>query len=477
MATAEYVSPFSTRYSSKEMKRLFSDDWKFGMWRRFWLQVATVQRRLGVSEITEQALVEMAEHLDDIDYDLAAKLEKKFRHDVMAHAHTFGAICKAAAPIIHHGQTSCDPTDNTELIQMKEGLRLLTAKLAKVIYRLALFAKQFEALPTLGFTHIQAAQPVTVGKRAAMWLQDLAEYLAILEELIHGMKIRGIKGVTGTQDAMLDIFKGDRQKIFELERGVAERFGFSKVWRITGQTYPRMVDTMVLQALAGLAASIHKICLDIRVLQHLKELEEPFEKSQVASSGMPYKRNPMRAERACGIARHIMVIPMEALMTQAFQFFERTLDDSAGRRVYIPEAFLATDAILIICQNVFEGLVVYPKMIRRHLQEELPFLTAERILNAMVKCGASRQEAHEEFRVLSQEAGRRVKEEGLPNELVLMLKKTEYFRPIWGELDALLDPALFIGVAPEQTEDFLAEVRRMLARYPDAAKGTSELKV
>jgi len=476
--TDQYVSPFSTRYTSVEMKELFSDDWKFSTWRKIWLEVARGQKRLGVSMISDEQILEMSSHLLDIDYSLAAKLEKEYRHDVIAHMHTFGKVCPLAAPIMHLGLTSCCVTDNTELIQMRDGLRMLIKKLAKCLHRLLLFADNYSGLPTLGFTHIQSAQPVTVGKRACMWLQDLTVHLLALEEITSGLKFRGLKGATGTQASMLEVFDGNKKAVSDLELYLARIFGFAdRIWPITGQTYPRLVDTQILQALACLAASIHKIFLDLRVLQHLKEIEEPFEKNQKGSSAMAYKRNPMRGERACAIARHVAVLPTEALMTQALQIFERTLDDSAGRRIYIPEAFLATDALLIICQNVFEGLVVHPRVIEKHLAEELPFMATEEIIVAMVEAGHNRQEVHEKLVIMAQEAGFRVKDLGTSNQLMEMIGKDSFFAPIHSQLKDLLDAHRFIGRSKEQTESFLNEVASILRMYPEATEGKSELKV
>ncbi|MDO8482970.1 MAG: adenylosuccinate lyase [bacterium] len=474
-----YVSPFSTRYTSTEMKRLFSDDWKFSTWRKVWLEIARGQKNLGVKRITAAQIEEMSAHLSDIDYALAAKFEKEGRHDVVAHSQTFGEACPLAAPIIHLGLTSCDVTDNAELIQVREGLKMLLAKLAKGISRLAAFAKKHKDTPTLGFTHLQPAQPITIGKRACMWLQDLFVHLLEIEDVLENLKFRGIKGATGTQAAMVQVFEGKVENVSLLEKAVAETFGFgNKIWPITGQTYPRLVDTKVMQTLASLAASVHKICLDIRQLQHLKEIEEPFERNQKGSSAMAYKRNPARTERGCAIARHIMTLPAEALMTQALQGFERTLDDSAGRRIYIAESYLATDAILIISQNVFEGMVVYPQMIERHLQAELPFMATEEIITAMVEAGADRREVYERLRVLSQEAGYRVKGLGENNPFIQMVRNEELFAPVKDRLDSLLDPRRFIGQSSEQVSAFLeSEVLPILSRYPDAEEGVAELKV
>ncbi len=474
-----YVSPFSARYTSLEMKRLFSDDWKFSTWRKIWTEVARGQKNLWVRRVTDAQVAEMEAHLYDINYALASEFEKEFRHDVVAHAKTFGRAAPLASPIIHLGLTSCDVTDNTELIQVREGLTILLAKLAKVISRLAKFAEQYKDMPTLGFTHWQPAQPTTVGKRACMWLQDLVVHLLVIEELMNNLKFRGIKGASGTQEAMVKVFDGDTTKVWQLEHALAEGFGFGrKIWPITGQTYPRLVDTQVLQALACLAASIHKIGQDIRMLQCFKEVEEPFEKEQKGSSAMAYKRNPMRDERGCSIARHVMTLPMEALMTQALQGFERTLDDSAGRRIYISEAFLATDAILIICQNVFEGFVVYPKMIERHLKAELPFMAVEEIIIAMVEAGANRTEVYERLSHLSQKAGHQVKVEGEDNPLLQMVGDDTFFEPVKSRLGSLLEPPRFIGEAPKQVAYFLkSNVLPLLTRYPDATEGFAELKV
>ncbi len=476
-----YTSVLSGRYPSLPMRQLFSDDNKFGGWRRMWHAIAEGQHQFGVEQITAKALEAMANHLDDIDYEFAARLERELKHDVVAHVHTFGAVCPEAAGFIHLGCTSCDVTDNAELVQMRDGLCLLQTALARLVNRMAHVALLYRSLPVVGFTHWQSAQPVTFGHRVAMWLQDLFHHLKVLERLEHELMFRGIKGATGTQDAMLKVLGGDRKKLRGLERQVAQTFGFraTKVWPITGQTYSRMADSEILQAFALLAASIHKMCLDLRFLQHLKEVDEPFDPLQTGSSAMAFKRNPMRSERVCSLARHVLALATEALMTQMNQGLERTLDDSAGRRIYIPEAFLATDAILIICQNIFEGLVVYPKMMERHLDEELPFLITEEIIVAMVEADANRQEVHEKMRVLAQEAGRLVKKEGRDNELLSMLKADPYFALVHRSLDSLMDPTRFLGTAVEQVEEFVGEevLSHLAANYPGVEEGKSDLTV
>ena len=477
MATDRYDSPLASRYASKAMQLLFSDDVKFSTWRKLWLELARAERSLGLS-ISEAQLEEMAAHLQAIDYQLAAAEERKRRHDVMAHVHTFGIACPLSAPIIHLGATSCYVTDNTDLIIMRDGLDLLLVKLARVIDRLAAFAKRHARLPTLGFTHFQAAQLTTVGKRSCLWLQDLLMDLRSLERVRGDLRFRGVKGTTGTQASFLTLFHGDHAKVEELDRLVTRAFGFSSAFLVTGQTYTRKVDAEVVMALAGLGASAHKAATDLRLLANLKEIEEPIEAEQIGSSAMAYKRNPMRSERVCSLARHLLALGQEALSTHSVQWMERTLDDSAGRRIYIPEAFLAADAVLGILQNVAEGLDVHEPVIARHVRDELPFMATENLIMAMVESGGDRQLAHERIRVLSRAAAAQVKEHGRDNDLIERVRTDAFFAPIHARLDALLEPSSFIGRAPEQVERFLSEeVQPALARYAGRLEGTSQLAV
>ena len=475
--TSRYDSPLCSRYASKEMQMLWGDDRKFSTWRKLWVELARHQAALGLPVTTAQ-VAELEAHVHDIDYAMAAAEEKKRRHDVMAHVHTYGAVCPTAAPIIHLGATSCYVTDNTDLILMKEGLGLLATKCARVLHRLSAFAEQHRALPTLGFTHFQAAQLTTVGKRACLWLQDLLMDLQALERSAAGLRFRGVKGTTGTQASFLTLFHGDHAKVEELDARVTASFGFPSAFIITSQTYTRKVDADVIAVLASLGASAHKMATDLRLLQHLKEVEEPFEKDQIGSSAMAYKRNPMRSERVCALARHLTTLVGEGYATHAVQWMERTLDDSAARRLFIPEAFLAADAILGILQNVCEGLVVYPKVIARRIRDELPFMATENLIMAMVEAGGSRQDCHERIRVLSHEAGARVKQDGLDNDLIARVQADSYFAPIHGQLDALMDPATFIGRAPQQVERFLAaEMRPALVPYTATLGGAALLTV
>jgi adenylosuccinate lyase len=474
---SRYDSPLCSRYASKAMQELFGDDNRFQTWRKLWIALAKSEKALGLA-ITDEQIAEMEANLTNIDWDMAAKEEKKRRHDVMAHVHTFGHLCPKAAPIIHLGATSCYVTDNTDLIQMRDGLDLLALSLAKAIDRLAKFADQYRALPTLGFTHFQAAQLTTVGKRACLWLQDLCMDLENLQRIRRDLRFRGVKGTTGTQASFLTLFHGDHEKVEELDRKVTKAFGFSRAFLVTGQTYTRKQDSEVLSVLASLGASVHKIGTDLRLLASLKEVEEPFEKDQIGSSAMAYKRNPMRSERMCSLGRHLTTLVQDAYQTHAVQWMERTLDDSAVRRIAIPEAFLSADAVIRILQNVTEGLVVYPNVIRRRIDSELPFMATENLIMAMVEAGGDRQEVHEEIRVLSHEAAAEVKQHGRDNDLIERVKRTAFFAPIHGKLASLLDPSTFTGRAPEQVDRFLAEeVRPLLAPYTDRLAGDSQLSV
>lgn len=472
-----YRSPLVSRYSSPEMAFNFSEAKKFNTWRRLWLYLARGERMLGLP-ITEEQLQEMESNLENIDYKMAAEEEKKLRHDVMAHVHTFAHCCPKAAAIIHLGATSCYVGDNTDLIVLRDGFDILLPKLARVISRLAGFAQEHATLPTLGFTHYQPAQLTTVGKRCCLWIQDLCMDLRNLERARSELRFRGVKGTTGTQASFLQLFEGDHSKVEELDRLVTEMAGFQQTYMVTGQTYSRKVDIDSVAVLSSLGASVHKICTDIRLLANLKEMEEPFEKEQIGSSAMPYKRNPMRSERCCSLARHLMVLVLDPLQTAAVQWFERTLDDSANRRICLPEAFLTADVILSTLQNITEGLVVYPKVIERHILQELPFMATENIIMAMVKAGGNRQDCHERIRVLSQQAAAVVKQEGGDNDLMSRIRSDPYFSPIHGQLQLLLRPSSFIGCAPQQVVRFLEqEVRPMLVRYASQMEGKVELEL
>ncbi len=474
---SRYDSPLCSRYASKDMQVLWGDDRKFTTWRKLWVELARAERQLGLPISAEQ-VAELEAHVTDIDYEMAAKEEKKRRHDVMAHVHTYGHVAPTAAPIIHLGATSCYVTDNTDLILMRDGLGMLATSCAKVIDRLSAFAHLYKDLPTLGYTHFQAAQLTTVGKRACLWVQDLLLDLRALERARGDLKFRGVKGTTGTQASFLTLFHGDHAKVELLDSAVTRVFGFPRAYAVTGQTYSRKVDLEVLMALASLGATAHRIGTDLRLLAHEKEIEEPFEKEQIGSSAMAYKRNPMRAERACSLGRHLMALVQDGLHTYSTQWMERTLDDSAVRRIALPEAFLCADAVLGILQNVSEGLVVYPNVIRRHIESELPFMATENIIMAMVECGESRQETHERIRVLAQQAGATVKLEGKDNDLIARIRADSFFAPIIPDLDELLDPRTFIGRAPQQVEAFLRdEVQEALAPYADKLSGSSVLHV
>jgi adenylosuccinate lyase len=456
MAYSTYESPLATRNASPEMLHIFSPKHKFGLWRRLWLELARSQRELGLSRITPQALEQMENVLDDIDFARAAEWESKLRHDVMAHVHTFGEAAPAAKDIIHLGATSQYVVDNADLIIMREAMELLTGRLALVIDALGRFALRWKDLPTLGYTHFQPAQLTTVGKRAIMWAQEFIMDLEELEHRISSMQFRGAKGTTGTQASFLTIFDGDHAKVDALDRLVTQKFGFSRSFLATGQTYSRKVDAQIVSSLAGVAASVHKFCNDIRLLAGLKQMEEPFEEEQVGSSAMAYKRNPMRCERATGLARFVISLVSSPLQTAAEQWFERTLDDSANKRLSVPEAFLATDGCLLIVGNVANGLVVYPKKIQEYVNAELPFMATEEILMAGVRAGGDRQALHEIIRRHSQAAAKQVKELGQSNDLLARLAKESAFANI--DLTDVLDPTRFVGRAPQQTEQFVSEV-------------------
>ena len=464
-----YQSPLSSRYASDEKQRLFSAQFKFSTWRRLWLMLAESEKELGLN-ITDEQLDEMRAHLDDIDFEAAAKHEKRLRHDVMAHVHTFGEVCPKAMPIIHLGATSCYVGDNTDIIIMREALKLVRDKLVSVVRVLADFAQQYKDLPTLGFTHFQPAQPTTVGKRAALWLNDLLLDLQELEFVQSTLLPRGVKGTTGTQASFLELFDGDYQKVKELDRLVARKMGFERSVPVSGQTYSRKTDSRVVNLLAQIAQSAHKFSNDIRLLAHLKEVEEPFEKTQIGSSAMAYKRNPMRSERIASLARYLIVDAQNPAVTAATQWFERTLDDSANKRISVAEAFLACDAVLSLYLNVASGLVVYPKVIEKHLRAELPFMATENIMMDAVKRGGDRQELHERIRQHSMEAGRVVKMEGGENDLLDRIAADPAFGVTREELEKHMNPADFVGCAPMQVENFLHEqVQPVLEKYQNVS--------
>ncbi|MBC2850636.1 adenylosuccinate lyase [Cetobacterium sp. 8H] len=472
-----YSNPLAERYSSKEMLETFSPKFKFSTWRKLWYALAETEKELGL-DITDEQLSEMKANIHNIDYDLANEMEKKFRHDVMAHVHTFGTAAPKAMPIIHLGATSAFVGDNTDLIQIKEALEITKKKMVNVIDGLAKFSAEYKDLPTLGFTHFQAAQLTTVGKRATLWLQSLLLDLEELEFRQDTLRFRGVKGTTGTQASFQELFNGDFKKVKELDEKVAEKMGFNKRFLVTGQTYDRKIDSEVSNLLSNIAQSAHKFTNDLRLLQHLKEIEEPFEKNQIGSSAMAYKRNPMRSERISSLAKFVIALQQSTAMTASTQWFERTLDDSANKRLALPQAFLAVDAILIIWKNILEGLVVYPKMIEKHIMAELPFMATEYIIMEGVKRGGDRQELHELIRVHSMEAGRNVKVEGLENDLIERILNDDSFDIDRDKLMEILDPKNFIGFAPEQVTDFLtSEVNPILEKYKNLLGMDADLKV
>ena len=461
MSHDRYQSPLSERYASKEMQYIFSPDKKFKTWRRLWIALAETERELGLP-ITEEQIEELKAHAEDINYEVAKEREKAVRHDVMSHVYAYGQQCPKAKGIIHLGATSCYVGDNTDMIVMREALRLVKKKLVNVIAELAGFAEEYKSLPTLAFTHFQPAQPTTVGKRATLWMQEFAMDLEDLEYVRSTLKLLGSKGTTGTQASFLELFEGDQEKIDRIDPMIAEKMGFDTCYPVSGQTYSRKVDTRVLNVLAGIAASAHKFSNDIRLLQHLKEVEEPFEKSQIGSSAMAYKRNPMRSERIASLSRYVMIDALNPAVTSATQWFERTLDDSANKRLSVPEGFLAIDGILDLCLNVVDGLVVYPKVIEKRLMSELPFMATENIMMDAVKAGGDRQELHERIRELSMEAGRNVKEKGLDNNLLELIAEDPAFNLTLDELKKTMDPAKYVGRAPLQVEAYLKNVIRPL---------------
>lgn len=463
MSTDRYTSPLSERYASKEMQYIFSQDMKFTTWRKLWIALAETEMELGLSEngkpvITQEQIDELKAHVNDINYDVAVEREKLVRHDVMSHVYAYGQQCPKAAGIIHLGATSCYVGDNTDIIIMNEALKLVHKKLVSVIAELANFANKYKDQPTLAFTHFQPAQPTTVGKRATLWLQEFMMDLEDLEYVQSTLKLLGSKGTTGTQASFLELFNGDQETIDKIDPMIAEKMGFKACYPVSGQTYSRKVDTRVLNILAGIAASAHKMSNDIRLLQHLKEVEEPFEKNQIGSSAMAYKRNPMRSERIASLSRYVMVDALNPAITSATQWFERTLDDSANKRLSVPEGFLAIDGILDLCLNVVDGLVVYPKVIYKHFMAEIPFMATENIMMDAVKEGGNRQELHEKIRQLSMEAGKTVKEEGKENNLVDLIAADPAFGLTKEQIEANLKPELYVGRAPRQVEVFLRDV-------------------
>ena len=477
MSTDRYVSPLSERYASKEMQYIFSPDMKFRTWRRLWIALAETEKELGLP-ITQEQIDELKAHKDDINYDVAKERERQVRHDVMSHVYAYGVQCPKAKGIIHLGATSCYVGDNTDIIVMTEALKLVKKKLVNVIAELAKFAEKYKDLPTLAFTHFQPAQPTTVGKRATLWMQEFMLDLEDLSYVLSTMKLLGSKGTTGTQASFLELFDGDQETIDKIDPMIAEKMGFKQCYPVSGQTYSRKVDTRVVNILAGIAASAHKFSNDIRLLQHLKEVEEPFEKSQIGSSAMAYKRNPMRSERIASLSRFVMVDAMNPAITSATQWFERTLDDSANKRLSVPEGFLAIDGILDLCLNVVDGLVVYPKVIEKRLRSELPFMATENIMMDAVKAGGDRQELHERIRELSMEAGKTVKVEGKDNNLLELIAADPAFNLTLEELEKTMDPAKYTGRASIQVDAFLKNViNPMLEENKDLLGMTAEINV
>lgn len=471
-----YENPLNTRYASKEMQELFSPDMKFKTWRRFWIALAEAQKELGL-DITDEQIEELKKYKDDINYQVAEQKEKEFRHDVMAHIHAYGEQCPNAKRIIHLGATSCYVGDNTDIVIMTEGLKLIRKKLVTTIEKLAEFALKYKDMPTLGFTHFQPAQLVTVGKRACLWIQDLLIDLEDLDYVLSNMKLLGSKGTTGTQASFLKLFEGDHEKVKKLDMLIPEKMGFKSVFAVSGQTYTRKLDSRVLNVLSGIAQSAYKFSNDLRLLQSLKEIEEPFEKKQIGSSAMAYKRNPVRSERISALARYVVVNALNPAITASTQWFERSLDDSANRRISIPEGFLAVDAILNLYINIASGLVVYPKVIEKHVQAELPFMATENILMEAVKAGGDRQELHEKIRVYSMEAAREVKEKGNENDLIERIAKDEAFGLDITKLNQVLDPKNYIGRSKEQVEEFIEFHVKPVLENSEKAASEIDLKV
>lgn len=483
MSTDRYTSPFCERYASKEMQYIFSQDKKFKTWRKLWIALAETEYELGLSEngkpvISQEQIDELKVHAEDINYDVAKEREKMVRHDVMSHVYAYGVQCPKAAGIIHLGATSCYVGDNTDVIVMTEAMKLVRKKLLNVINELSKFAMEYKDLPTLAFTHFQPAQPTTVGKRATLWLQELMLDLSDLDYMIGQQKLLGCKGTTGTQASFLELFNGDHEKVRQIDKKIAEKMGFEACYPVSGQTYSRKVDSRVLNVLSGIAQSAHKFSNDIRLLQHLKEIEEPFEKNQIGSSAMAYKRNPMRSERIASLSNYVMADALNPAFTAATQWFERTLDDSANKRVSVPEAFLAIDGILDLYLNVVDGLVVYDKVIYQRFMKEIPFMATENIMMDAVKRGGNRQELHELIREYSMQAGATVKKEGKENNLVDLIAADPAFGMTKEEIEAILEPKNFVGRAPEQTEEFITEVvKPVLDANKDILGMTAEINV
>ena len=483
MSTDRYTSPFCERYASKEMQYIFSPDKKFKTWRKLWIALAETEYELGLSEngkpvISQEQIDELKAHAEDINYDVAKEREKMVRHDVMSHVYAYGVQCPKAAGIIHLGATSCYVGDNTDVIVMTEAMKLVRKKLLNVINELSKFAMEYKDLPTLAFTHFQPAQPTTVGKRATLWLQELMLDLSDLDYMIGQQKLLGCKGTTGTQASFLELFNGDHEKVRQIDKKIAEKMGFEACYPVSGQTYSRKVDSRVLNVLSGIAQSAHKFSNDIRLLQHLKEIEEPFEKNQIGSSAMAYKRNPMRSERIASLSNYVMAGALNPAFTAATQWFERTLDDSANKRVSVPEAFLAIDGILDLYLNVVDGLVVYDKVIYQRFMKEIPFMATENIMMDAVKRGGNRQELHELIREYSMQAGATVKKEGKENNLVDLIAADPAFGMTKEEIEAILEPKNFVGRAPEQTEEFITEVvKPVLDANKDILGMTAEINV
>lgn len=477
MSTNEYQNPLVSRYASKEISYIFSDDFKFSTWRKLWVALAESEMELGLN-ISQEQIEELKAHIYDINYEDAARREKETRHDVMSHVYAYGLLCPNAKPIIHLGATSAYVGDNTDVIQMNEGLKLLRAKLLTVINNLSKFALTYKDMPTLGFTHFQPAQLTTVGKRCCLWIQDFMLDLEELDFQLGRMRLRGVKGTTGTQASFMTLFDGDHDKIKELEKKVCEKVGINQVFAVTGQTYPRKLDSQVLNVLSQIAESAYKFSNDIRLLQSLKEVEEPFEKNQIGSSAMAYKRNPMRSERIAALSRFVIVNSLNPAITAATQWFERTLDDSANKRIAIPQSFLTIDGILNLMINISSGLVVYEKMIARHVEQELPFMATENILMEAVKRSGDRQDLHEKIRIYSMEAAKRVKQEGLDNNLIALIEQDPDFKLNKDEIGELLNPMKFIGRAPEQVLDYIENsIYPVLKSNSDLINMDADIKV
>ena len=476
MSTDRYQTPLAERYASKEMQYIFSPDKKFRTWRKLWIALAETEKELGL-DITDEQIKELKAHQDDINYEVAKEREKLVRHDVMSHVYAYGVQCPKAKGIIHLGATSCYVGDNTDLIVMTEALKLVRKKLVNVMAELARFADKYKALPTLAFTHFQPAQPTTVGKRATLWLMELKLDLDDLDYLIGSMRLLGSKGTTGTQASFLELFDGDHDRIRRLDKMIANKMGFEDVYPVSGQTYSRKVDTRVVNVLAGIAASAHKFSNDIRLLQHLKEIEEPFEKNQIGSSAMAYKRNPMRSERIASLANFVMADAMNPAITSATQWFERTLDDSANKRMSVPEAFLAVDGILDLYMNVVDGLVVYEKVIEKHIMAELPFMATENIMMDAVEKGGNRQELHERIREYSMVAGARVKKEGLDNNLCELILNDPMFMITKEEMDKIMKPENFIGRCPQQVDEFIENCVKPVVEANGVSDDVAEINV